>query len=123
VALGIELVPSRADALDALASEHGLHLLEHRAQAVEARAVGLHLHRAFDAVDGLEPVANHQLLGLGDATLGLAGRALAVVVQVRQRALVAILEPLELDRQFVACGKRLIRRSLGCRPLLGLIPG
>jgi hypothetical protein len=93
VTLGIELSALGVDARDVVARERRLHLIEHRAQPGRERIRRLDgAQRTVDAVDGLEPIAGERVPCLIHTALDLAGRALAVVVEVGQRALVAVVE-------------------------------
>ena len=92
---GVEALTGLAHAPNALALEDRLHLLEHVTQAEGERVLRIDPIRAqgtFDAVDRLEPLAGLYLGALEHAPLDLTCGALAVVVQVGERSLVAILE-------------------------------
>jgi hypothetical protein len=93
VALGVERLARLAEPTHAVARERGLELPRQRAHAAVERLVGRRQsQRALDAVDRLQPVAQQRLARLADAPLDLALGALAVVVEVGERALAALLE-------------------------------
>jgi hypothetical protein len=87
---------------NSLPGEHSVGLLEHRLQARCARTTVLHPQRPFDTVDDVEPVEQHRPARVAHLPLDLARRALAEVVEVRERPAVAILERPELGAERVA---------------------
>jgi hypothetical protein len=111
VPLGIERLAHRADRLDALTREDLLHLPKHHLHPLDDSLGRMHAHGPLDAVDRLQPLAQHRLPVLGDAPAHLLLRPLAVVVEVGQRPLVAVLHPGQLG--LVVAGGRLRRRRLG----------
>ena len=101
VALGIEPVSGRADPLNALTGEDHVHLLQQRSHPLRAGR-RLQLHRPLDAIDDVEPFLQHRLPRLGHPAFDFPFRALAIVVEVGQRAFVAVLDPGQLGGQLLA---------------------
>ena len=104
VAFGIECLAGRSRARHTLTLQHRVDLLHDRLQALAAGTLGLDLNRALDAVDHVEPVADRRLPDLRSAPLDFARCALAVVLEIGNRAPVAILDPRQLRVQRVAGG-------------------
>jgi hypothetical protein len=124
VALGVEALAAGADAPDAVAREDRLDLLQDSTQALGVRAlVGPQAQRPVDAVDDLEPVARELIADLDAVTLDLAGGALAVVVEVGQRPLVALLGLGELLAQGVGVRSALLGLAFGAGSRVRALPG
>src|SRR5207244_6397763 len=104
MALGVERLAGCPNPSHSLAGEDAVHLFEHSTQAFVAGILGSHPESPFHAVDGLQPVAHYSPRCLGNATLDLTLGSLAVVVEVGDRALVAVLDPGELLGQLIDVG-------------------
>ena len=120
MALGIEPVSGRADPLNALTGET-TSICSSSARIPSEQRRRLQLHRPLDAIDDVEPFLQHRLPRLGHPAFDFPFRALAIVVEVGQRAFVAVLDPGQLGGQLLAVaggtGGRGLR--LGCRRRAG----
>ena len=107
----VEPLAGLAEAPDSLTLEDHVHVLEDGPKPVEQRLLGLLAQRPFDTVDDLEPVGERGVDALAYHPLQIARRPLAVVVEIGQRPLEAILHLRELGAS-VALGDRRIGRLL-----------
>ena len=110
---GVEGVADGTDALGAVARQERLHLVEDAPQPLGERAVVGRLQRPLDVVERLEELAQQGLPTLGHPALDLAAGSLAVVVEVCQGSL-----------QAVVCGRELLGELVGrLRRLLVALAG
>ena len=115
---------SSEEVLHALAAEYRFHLLEHGAQAIRRGTVRGHPERALDAVHRLEPIGDHRPAAFLHAAFQFARRALAIVLEICKRPLVAFLELGQLRLRVTLrrrLGRALRRRALLTRPALPIV--
>ncbi|HEX3801973.1 MAG TPA: hypothetical protein VHV75_03955 [Solirubrobacteraceae bacterium] len=119
VALWVKALAGRSDPVDAFPCEHAVHLLEDRAKPLAARLVHLHVHGALHAVGDVQPVSDDRVLGRRHPHLHLPRSSLAVVVQVGEGPLVAVLYLLQLGGEIPVVGRGLVGGGGGLRVTLG----